>query len=387
MKKKEKLNVMFMLTSMPVGGAETLLVNLVRGMDLDRFNPMVCCLKELGPLGEEIQKEFPTFHNFLSNKYDVRVFGRLTRLLREKQIDAIVTVGAGDKMFWGRLAAKRARIPVVLSALHSTGWPDGVGKLNRMLTPITDGFIAVAKEHGKFLAEFEGFPEDKVFVIPNGIDTKRFAFDAQAREKIRSEVGIPQDAKVTGIVAALREEKDHALFVKVAAKVKQNVPNAHFMIVGDGPERPAIEALAGELDLTDRLHMLGSRSDIPELLSAMDLFSLTSKNEANPVSIIEAMACHVPVVAPDVGSISDNVIDGETGFLYEVSNAEQAAEKWTKILSDDALAKEISVKAHEFANQNASLDSMVSGYEKLICKLYTEKARNRPSATKEAVCV
>ena len=95
----------------------------------------------------------------------------------------MVTVGAGDKMFWGRLAARRVGVPVIVSALHSTGWPDGVGRLNRLLTPITDAFIAVAASHGRFLIERTGFPADKVAVIPNGVDTQRFAPVYQRRRR------------------------------------------------------------------------------------------------------------------------------------------------------------------------------------------------------------
>ena len=96
------LRVLFMLTNMPVGGAETLLVNLVRNMDQDRFQPEVCCLKQQGVLGEQLAHEIPVHHGLLSHKLDLRVFPRLVRLCRRRRIDAVVTVGAGDKMFWGR---------------------------------------------------------------------------------------------------------------------------------------------------------------------------------------------------------------------------------------------------------------------------------------------
>src|SRR5690606_7027487 len=139
------LRVMFVITSMPVGGAETLLVNLMRRLDPARFLPELCCLKERGPLGEELAREFPVHSHLLNSKYDIHVWGRLTRLLRTGRIDAVVTVGAGDKMFWGRLAARRAKLPVILSAIHSTGWPDQINWLNRRLTRWTDAFIAVAE--------------------------------------------------------------------------------------------------------------------------------------------------------------------------------------------------------------------------------------------------
>src|SRR5688500_4120401 len=130
------LRAMFLITSMPVGGAETLLVNLIRRLDRQRIQPSLGCMKELGPLGEELTREIRTHAHLINHKYDIGVWWRLARILRQERIDALVTVGAGDKMFWGRLAAWKARLPVVLSALHSTGWPDGIGKLNRLLMPI-----------------------------------------------------------------------------------------------------------------------------------------------------------------------------------------------------------------------------------------------------------
>ncbi|HBO42853.1 MAG TPA: glycosyl transferase family 1, partial [Planctomycetaceae bacterium] len=128
---------MFVITCMPVGGAETLLVELIRRLNRDRFLPELCCLKYPGPLGEVLADEVPTFSGLLSHKYDFAVLGRLRRLLRRQRIDAVVTVGTGgDKMFWGRLAARLEGVPVVCSWLHSTGLPDHVEWPNRLLAPV-----------------------------------------------------------------------------------------------------------------------------------------------------------------------------------------------------------------------------------------------------------
>ena len=282
---------MFVITSMPVGGAETLLVNLVRRLDRQRVEPMICCLKEKSVLGEAVAHEVTIFEKQINHKLDVSVVGRLKNLFQSERVDVVITVGAGDKMFWGRIAAKRARVPVVLSALHSTGWPDGVGRLNRMLTPITDGFIACAETHAQFLMDFEKFPARKVFTIPNGIDTDTFTFNEEARRTWRNKIGVPQDSPVVGIVAALREEKNHSLFLRTAASVVKELDNAHFVIAGDGPERPGLDKLASELGIESCVHFLGTTTDIPGVLSMIDLFALTSHNEAKPVSILEAMAC------------------------------------------------------------------------------------------------
>ena len=370
------LRVAFIITSMPVGGAETLLVNLIRGMDRARFNPEIICLKELGPLGEIMAAEIPVSHSLLGGKLDLTILPKLVSHLRSRRIDAVITVGAGDKMFWGRLAAKLSGVPVIASALHSTGWPDGVGKLNRMLTRITDTFIAVADSHGKFMVDFEGFPTSKVNVIRNGIDTERFEPNLAARNEIRSELKLFENTPLVGIVAALRPEKNHSLYVDIAARTIEKLRNVHFLIIGDGPERASIEAAIAAKGLEKKVHLLGSRSDTPRLLAALDCFLLTSHNEANPVSILEALACCVPVVSTRVGSIAETVIDGETGYTVDPGDAHQATRRVLQILLDTRHAEQLGRHGRELVERTGSLDSMVSGYQELIEKIYQSK-RNR----------
>jgi len=358
---------------MPVGGAETLLVNLVRGFDKEKILPHVVCMKEPGPLGEEISQEFPFASNFIASKWDVRVVNRLRKYFLRERIDAVVTVGAGDKMFWGRLAAKMVRVPVVCSALHSTGWPDGVGRANRMLTGVTDAFIAVAESHGKFLVDFEHFPSRKVAVIPNGIDTNRFKPDQRSRAEIRQALGIDPNAPTIGIVAALRPEKNHEMFVDVANRVRQVIKDAQFLIIGEGPERARIEAAITKHSLGDSVRLLGNRSDTHRILAAIDVFALTSHNEANPVSILEALSTEVPVVSSRVGSISETVIDGETGFCVNSGDARAMALHIQELILDTTLNRTLGRQGRARVQERGSLFAMVTGYEELIHRIYSSK--------------
>ncbi len=370
------LKTMFCVTSLPVGGAETLLMNLVRRVDRRLIEPSIVCLKEAGPLGELLASELPLHTNVLNNKWDIRVLPRLTRLMRAEQIDAVVTVGAGDKMFWGRLAAHLAKVPVVCSALHSTGWPDGVGRLNRLLTHWTDAFIAVADSHGEFLREFERFPAEKVVVIPNGVDTQRFA-PPVGRGIVRHELGIGPAVPLVGILAALRPEKNHELFLEVARKVRQQVGDCAFLVIGDGPRRPLLEAEATRLGIADSVHFIGNRSDIPELLGALDLLALTSHNEANPVSILESMSCETPVVSVDVGSIRESIANGENGYVCPAGDAAGLADRIVELLSNPLRRNEYGRRARQHVVDNASLQVMVGGYERLIYRLYEAKCPRR----------
>lgn len=372
------LRVMFVHTYLPVGGAETLLVNLIRRLDRTRFQPELCCLKGKGPLGEVLAEEIPVFSGLLQDKYDLRVLPKLTWLLHRRKIDAVVTVGAGDRMFWGRLAACFARVPVVLTALHSTGWPDCVNRLNRMLTPITDGFIAVAEEHGRYLQEQEGFPARKIFVVPNGVDVQRFSPQSPSAQ-LRSEIGIPEAAPVAGIVAALRPEKNHHLFLRVARRVQQQVPDAHFIVVGDGPLREELERQSLELGMQKCVHWVGTRSDIPDLLALMNVVVLTSQMEANPVTILEAFGMEKPFVAPDVGSIREMVIDKVTGILTPPGDEQSLAGGVSRLMLDPLYAQQLGKAGRARVLERGSLESMVQGYESLIEGIMCRK-RGRPIA-------
>lgn len=381
------LKAMFVITSMPVGGAETLLLNLIRRLDRQRVQAELCCLKQLGPLGEELAREIPTHDRLIGGKYDVGVWRRLAKLFHTRRIDAVITVGAGDKMFWGRLAARSAQVPVILSALHSTGWPDGVGRLNRLLTPITDGFIGVAAPHGEHLVQNERFPAEKVFVIPNGVDVDRFQPRPECRAALRNELQISAAAPIVGIVAALRPEKHHELFLRAAAKVREQRSDAHFVIVGDGPERPNIERWIDELRLREYVHLLGTRSDTPQILAAWDAFALTSHNEANPVSILEALACGVPVVATRVGSIPETVVPGETGYLAMPGDANDVAGHLLRLLNDRDLAMRLGGTGRQRVASRWSLDAMTTGYLELMETIYERKAKpNAIMATPNAEC-
>jgi glycosyltransferase involved in cell wall biosynthesis len=246
--------------------------------------------------------------------------------------------------------------------------------LNRRLTRITDTFIAVAQAHGEFLRSFEKFPADKVRVIRNGIDCERFRPSVAARDQIRQELGLAKDTLLVGIVAALRSEKNHGLFVRMAADVRNRHPDAHWVIVGDGPQRKSIEFLVNELRMQDRIHFLGTRHDIPQIVASLDLFTLCSLNEASPVSVLESLACEIPVVATDVGSLRESIIHGETGLLVPPSDLRFLSAAVEQLLSSQRLRQSMGTAGREHVRRSASLQAMVDGYQQMMIELYDARA-------------
>ncbi len=363
------LRVMFVNTTLDVGGAETLLLNLVDRLRGRWFAPEVCCLKHPGALGPEFSRRVPFFAHLLAHKYDLRVLPRLARLLQKRRIDAVVTVGAGDRMFWGRLAACWARVPVALTALHSTGWPDRIKWLNRRLNWCTTGFIAVAQAHANYLIHREKLPAEKVFVVPNGVDVERFV-PGEPPQELRRELDLAPETPVVGIVAALRPEKNHEGFLRLARAVADQVPQARFLVVGDGPRRDELQQLARELELHKHVLFLGTRGDVDRLLRLMDVVVLTSHMEAAPVTILEAMATARPFVAPAVGSIPELIADGQTGYVVPPGQLDAQARRVVQLLQDAQLRNDMGRAARRRAERYYSLESMVRGYQQLLLGLF-----------------
>ncbi len=364
------LRVLFLHTSGVRGGAESLMLDLVRRLDRDRFAPELCCLKALGPVGEVLAREVPAYERLLAHKYDLRVLPRLTRLLRRRRVDAVICVGAGDKMFWGRLAARFARVPVVICWIHSTGWPDRIGWANRCLGPWTDMYVGVAQAHGRYLVEVERFPAAKVRVIANGVDIDRFR-PRPVDAHLRARLGLPP-GPLAGTVTRLAPEKNLEMLLDVAARTRRAVGDAQFLVIGDGPLRENLRERVRQLGVGDCVHFLGWRTDVAELLAALDAFLLTSHIEANPVSILEALASGVPVVSTRVGSVAETVTAAH-GFLVAPGDAAGMAERLVYLLGTPGRAKAMGAAGRQAAIERWSLGPMVRKYECLIEEIYRRK--------------
>jgi glycosyltransferase involved in cell wall biosynthesis len=178
---------------------------------------------------------------------------------------------------------------------------------------------------------------------------------------------------VVGIVARLGEEKNHEMFLRVARRVLERVPSAHFLIVGDGPRRGALVALAGAMRIGDCVHFTGARGDVPQLLSLLDVFLLTSHNEASPVSLLEAMASGTPVVATDIGSVAEMVIDGQVGYLVAPDDDVSMSQRVIALLEDDDSRATVGQIARDHVVSHGSVETMVLGYERLMRRLWSTK--------------
>jgi glycosyltransferase involved in cell wall biosynthesis len=197
----------------------------------------------------------------------------------------------------------------------------------------------------------------KLQVIDNGIDLARFAPDARARAEARRELGVPDDAWVVGTVGRLVDLKNHALLVRALAPTGQ-----HVVIVGEGPERAALEELVAALGVGARVCLAGRRADVPRMLTAFDVFALPSTSEGLPLVLPEAMATALPVVATRVGGVPQVVDEGVTGFLVPSQDEAALRDRLATLAADPGRARAFGARARELALERYSLERMWAAY-------------------------
>jgi glycosyltransferase involved in cell wall biosynthesis len=332
---------MYVISDLSIGGAEMMLYGLLAETDRSRFEPVVVSLMDGGALRERIESLGVTVHTVgmrpaLPTPLDLWRLVRLTRRLRP---DLVV-----GWMYHSCLAAQLASFfsPKPETVLWSIHYSVSSLAEEKRLTALVvracallsglPGKIIFVSRDGQAKHRSLGFSTENSCVIPNGIDTERFAPSQEARASVRSELGLSGEAIIIGVVGRYHPMKDHANFLRAAALASKTHPETHFLLAGrgiDGDNR-GLCRLIDELGLKHRTHLLGERHDIPRLAAALDIFSLTSYCESFPTVIGEAMACGVPCVVTDVGDAS-YIVDG-TGRVVPARDAEALAGAWSEMI-------------------------------------------------------
>lgn len=266
-----------------------------------------------------------------------RTVAEIRRLIADQRIDIVHVDGVTN--FVPALAARRSGIPVVWTYNDHPPAP-----LRPMLHSLVGALASRVIVQGQALRQTRtaACPKlhDKTTVLPGTVDTSRFApaeHDAEQRQTVRNELGVPPDGLLVGTVGNMNRFKGHRYLLEAAARMREQMDAIRFVIVGreldtDAAYRRELKELTARLGLRDRVVFAGFREDVPAILSALDLFVLPSALESCPIALLEAMAMRVPVVATDVGAVGDMVVHGETGLLVPPRKPQALADAMLTIL-------------------------------------------------------
>ncbi len=357
-----------LLHTLNVGGAEVLAARIGRRLR-DRCRFVFACLDEIGTLGLELRDEgFPVEVIGRRAGLDWRCGLRLAALLRRERVD-LIHAHQYTPFFYSLLARFLYRRPPVLFTEHGRHFPDYPRPKrragNRLLLEQRDRVVGVGQAVRQALIHNEGIPARRVGVIYNGIDLDGFGNGAHDRAAVRRDLGVAADDFVILLVARLDYLKDHATAVRTIQRVAQSRPNAKLVLVGEGPEKARIEALVAQQQLGAQVRFLGLRKDVARLLRGADLFLLTSISEGIPLTVIEAMAAGLPVVATRVGGLAEVVADGTTGCLAPSGDDAALAEQVLRLADEPALRHRLGEAGRQRAAGLFSEDQMHAAYFQL----------------------
>jgi glycosyltransferase involved in cell wall biosynthesis len=383
-----RIKVAQVISRLNVGGPAVHVIHLAERMDRRRFDLRVIAGREREGEGSliELAKSrgvmpiaAPDIVAEASLKpRDLRAIAALAKRFRAERPDVVHTHTA-KAGFVGRLAARLARVPVVLHTFHGhilEGYYSApvTGILRGMesaLARISTRLIAVSESVRADLVRLGVAPVSRIDVVPLALDLDRFQ-DAGATGGFRRELGLHDGEVLFGIVGRIFPIKNHRLFLQAGAEVLRADARARLAIVGDGVLRNTMEQLASELGIRDRVFFVGWRTDLPVIYRDLDALVISSDNEGAPVAALEAMACGCPVVATHVGGVPDIVSPGQTGLLVPPRNAAALASAMRTLAEDSeirrSLGRSAQARVRERFDTRARVAQMEQLYEELLSR-------------------
>ena len=348
-----------------MGGAEQMLVAMANQFIARSWHVhMVCLTKE----GELAQKLHTDVHLHVLNKNpgaDLRLPRRLRALIQGINPTA-VNSHLWTANLWTRLSLLRSGIPVVVTEHSRDTWkPAHYKTLDRLLAKSTRKLVAVSNDTADFYTQDIGIAQNLVCVINNGVDTQRYAAGDGAALRAQ---WAPNNETLIGTVGRMVSAKNHNRLLEMVDALKTRLDNFKVILVGDGELKPDIEAAVENKQLQDHVVLAGARSDIPDVLSALDVFVLSSDREGHPLTALEAQAAGTPVVLTKAGGSADAIAikDNQFGGILVEKDPLALADAVEKILSNPELLSSMSAFAQSYALAHFDMQHMVDQYEQLF---------------------
>ncbi len=366
-----RLRVLFMIDHAGVlGGAERFVVGLAQHMPRDRIDPWVCstrqgdeqAIRELADAG------IPHLNLGRTGRWQLQRLGGLLGLLGREHFDVVHAHKFGSNV-WGTLLGRLYRVPVVLAHEHTWSYSGNPVRMwfdRWLIGRLATRFIAVSEADRKRMVELEHVPAERTLVMPTAYIPHS---DGTGAGSIRSELGIAPEAPLIGAAVGLRVQKAVDVMVDAHARVMQRFPDAHLLVAGAGECLPDLERQVDRLGIADAVHFLGWRRDVDSILREVDVGTMSSDWEGQPLFVFECMAAGTPLVATAVGGLPDVVEDGVTGLLVPPQDPDALAAALAAVLADRSLAERLAAAAaerlHEF-EIDAVAKHFADLYEELV---------------------
>ena len=367
------IRVLHIITNLGIGGAERLVVSAARGLPRDRFESVICCLTDRGPLAREVEADGVTVHcvNAYPGLSNPLAFTRLVSIIGSVQ-PTIVHTHLQAPNLYGRLAACLVRVPIVIATEHNvyTGKARRYVAVERVLARLTSALVAVSSEVQQFLGRQLRLPLARIQVIRNGVAAPQPTTEGVAA--LTARIGAVPTQLRLATIASLTSKKGHDVLLRALALLAGRGLCVAAVFAGDGPERARLELIAAELKLRDSVHFLGAVSNPADVLAAADVFVLPSLVEGLPLALLEAMRAGKPIVATSVGGVPEAVTSGINGLLVAPADDLALADAIATLAASPRQRAELGDQARATADRDFTeqryIGALVSLYDELLAR-------------------
>jgi len=365
-----KIRVLHIIPTFGIGGAERMVVNLLKAFNHEKFEVSACSLyPEASTFFEKQLKEYkiPVYYLGKHKGLDLRMIPRLYHLFRTFKPDIVHT---------HLYALRNAIIPIILSriplrfhTLHNIAYKE-TDRIGRVINWIAFHFckvipISISQEVAKTTYDLYHI---KTPIIYNGILVNCFQLKKNIRFSYRKKENLKESDTIFLHIARFSPQKNHRLLIKAFGQAVNQYPNLKLLLVGDGELRSKMEKIVKEEKLEQGIYFLGSRQDIPELLTTCDIFILSSDWEGTPMTILEAMAAGKPIIATAVGGTPELVENGVTGLLVPPKDAQALAEAMLRLANNPILREKMEREGKKNVLERFDIKQIARQYEELYLK-------------------
>jgi glycosyltransferase involved in cell wall biosynthesis len=366
----KQIKIAHIITDLDIGGAEMMLLKMLRNFESDKYEHFVISLKPTGSIGKMLKNDNLRTYTLNLNKYNFAAsFLKLISILKKEKPE-IVQNYLFHADILGRVAAKLMRIPVVISSLRSV---EIGGRLRERLLGITDFCVNMATAVSQEVANVhisKGTTKRKIRVIHNGVELGNS--HPGNRSSVKRAIGLKDSTFLLLTIGRLEGVKGHSFLFRALELLKKKDYEFKLLVVGRGRQRENLKEEIINRRLEDKVILTGEREDIQGLLTASDAFILPSLWEGLPNVLLEAMAAGLPVIATRVGGIPEVVTHNETGLLVEVKDSTALAEAIGRIVKEDGLRERLAQNAKDCVRKNFDIKKTVAETESLYGELLTE---------------
>lgn len=376
MRIRRRVKVVVLVHGIGPGGAEKIAAESVIGLDGERFERLLCTGRQhddgAGEASDEMLRRVRAAGVEVlalrrRSRFAVWAWWPLLRLLRRERVDILHGHLFGSNL-WACLLGRLSGVPVIVCHEHMWAFDGSRARMwaeRWLIARWSSAFVAVSEAGLRSMVELERIPRQDVVLLRNGVERLQPG-DA---EKVRRELGIAAGQPVVLSTGSLRPEKAYEVLIDAAARLVGSSSRPRILIAGEGPERPRLEALITDLGLSGVVTLLGTRSDIPDLLAAADLAVCCSDFEGGPLSVIEYMGAGLPVVATRVGGLPELVHDAENGVLVPPRDPDDLAEAIAGLLGDAERRRRMGEAGRSLRDREYGSDVFIGRLEALYERL------------------